>query len=105
MTCAHLRLEPGRGSLPAARAWVVARAREQGLAPRTVQVVELLSSELMANAVIHAGGTQIVVRAGIADDCFAVAVTDGSDAWPVLRSTGPEVPGGHGMRLVEGSTR
>ena len=101
MRCAHLRVDPVRGSLPAARAWVVARAREHGVPPPTMQVVELLTSELVANAVIHAGGPGIVLHAGTDAECFAVAVTDRSEAQPVLRGTGPEIPGGQGMRLVD----
>ncbi|MCU1431217.1 MAG: putative anti-sigma regulatory factor, serine/threonine protein kinase, partial [Actinotalea sp.] len=30
-----------------------------------------------------------------------VSVTDTSTDLPVVRSTGPDVPGGHGMRLVD----
>lgn len=101
MRLAHLRVAPGRGSLPAARAWVVARAREQGLTVATTQVVELLAGELVANALIHGGGPEIVVGAGADTGCFAVAVEDTSDRLPVVRRTGPEVPGGQGMRLVD----
>jgi anti-sigma regulatory factor (Ser/Thr protein kinase) len=101
MRFSRLRVMPTRGSLPAARAWVVARAREQGLSPSTTQVVELLASELVANALIHAGGREIVVGAGTGADGFEVAVEDTCDRMPVMRRTGPEVPGGHGMRLVD----
>jgi anti-sigma regulatory factor (Ser/Thr protein kinase) len=63
--------------------------------------VELLTSELVSNAVIHGGGAAVVVRAVLDGDFFVVAVSDTGDALPVMRSTGPEVPGGQGMRLVD----
>ena len=101
MRSTHLRVAPTRGSLPAARAWVVARARENGLPTATTQVVELLASELVANALVHAGGREVVVRAGTDRQTFAVIVQDASDQMPVMRRTGPEVPGGHGMHLIQ----
>jgi anti-sigma regulatory factor (Ser/Thr protein kinase) len=101
MERADLRLGAERGALPAARAWVRDLARRSGLPVATVQVVELLTSELVGNAVVHGAGPGIVVRAGTEGEHFRVAVTDQSDALPVLRTTGPEIPGGQGMRLVD----
>lgn len=101
MACADLRIAAERGALPTARAWVRGLARDTGLSVATTQVVELLTSELVANAVVHAAGPKVVVRAGVQGDHFVVAVADGSGAQPVLRTTGPEVPGGQGMRLVD----
>jgi anti-sigma regulatory factor (Ser/Thr protein kinase) len=72
-----------------------------GVVPSVVPVVELLTSELVANAVLHGASSQVHVHAGLADGFFAVAVTDACDDLPVRRTTGPEVPGGHGIRLVE----
>ena len=90
-----------RGALPAARSWVREQAHEHRLSDPATEVVELLTSELVANAVVHAAGTRVVLRTEDDAGYFVVRVTDGSDAMPVMRSTGPEVPGGQGMRLVD----
>jgi anti-sigma regulatory factor (Ser/Thr protein kinase) len=101
MTRADLQMSAGRGAVPAARAWVRGQAADHGLSRAVAQVVELLTSELVANAVVHTAGPHVLVRAGMDGEFFVVEVTDGSDDLPVVRSTGPEVPGGQGMRLVD----
>ena len=106
MTGRHMRVRAERGSLPVARRWVTRHARDHGLGATAVQVVELLTSELVANAVVHGAGAHgagglVDVRVGVEDGLFRVAVTDPGDDVPVLRTTGPEVAGGHGLRLVD----
>ena len=101
VTGAHLRLDPARRSVSAARTWVRGQAAERRLPSRTADLMELLTSELVANAVVHAAGGAIAVDVDDDGDYVTVSVTDSSDAMPVVRSTGPEVPGGHGMRLVD----
>jgi len=67
-----------------------------------VPVVELLTSELVSNAVLH-GPRQgwVTVRAVRRNSQFTVAVTDQSPDPPVVRTTDADVPGGQGMRLVD----
>jgi anti-sigma regulatory factor (Ser/Thr protein kinase) len=101
VTTADLHVTAERGALPRARSWVCDQARLHGLSAPLTQVVELLTSELVANAVTHGSGPRVLLRAGVEGDFFVVSVDDGSDAMPVMRSTGPEVPGGQGMRLVD----
>jgi anti-sigma regulatory factor (Ser/Thr protein kinase) len=101
MAGAHLRLDVARRSVSAARQWVMAQARERGVPLQAARLIELLTSELVANAVLHGSGRSIDLHVADHGDFFTVSVTDGSDAMPVLRSTGPDVPGGHGMRLVD----
>ncbi|MCU1431679.1 MAG: putative anti-sigma regulatory factor, serine/threonine protein kinase, partial [Actinotalea sp.] len=95
----HLRIEARRGSIRDARHWTRARSRELGLPPSVVSVIELLTSELVANAVLHGSGQPISVRVSADRRQVTVSVTDTSTDLPVVRSTGPDVPGGHGMRL------
>ena len=96
----ELRLPARRGAVVMARRWALRHARELGVAETVLPVVELLTSELVANAVRHGGPADVSVRLTLAAGALTVAVTDGSDDLPVTRTTGPEVPGGHGMRLV-----
>ncbi|WP_182113787.1 MULTISPECIES: ATP-binding protein [unclassified Actinotalea] len=101
MAVAELFLEARPSSIRAARQWAVKHARDCEVAPGMVRVIELLTSELAANALAHGPTEPVRVRAGLAGDRFLVHVVDAGDDLPVVRSTGPEVPGGHGLRLVE----
>jgi serine/threonine-protein kinase RsbW len=97
-----LRLEPNRGSVAYARHWVLRRAAEAGVAGEPGAIVELLTSELVANAVVHGppNGT-ITLRTSMRDGRFEVAVTDESPAPPVVRDSDPMDEGGRGMMLIE----
>ncbi len=97
----HLRIEPLRRSVPAARHWATAQAHDAGLPTHLIQVVELLASELVANAVMHAARPGITLHVVVDAQRFTVAVTDASDDLPVARTTGADTPGGHGIRLIE----
>jgi hypothetical protein len=97
----HLRIDPRRASVPAAREWVTAQALHAGMPAHLVQVVELLTSEVVANAVVHAAGSDLTVHVVVDESRLTAGVTDASDDLPVSRTTGPETPGGQGVRLVE----
>jgi CheY-like chemotaxis protein/anti-sigma regulatory factor (Ser/Thr protein kinase) len=65
-----------------------------------VSTVELLVSELVANAVVHAGSgpaVDVVVR----DDTVRVEVFDTDPTPPALRTPDPTTPGGRGISIVE----
>ena len=97
-----LRLAPNRGSVAHARHWVVRRAAEAGVVGEPGAVVELLTSELVANAVVHGppDGT-ITLRTALEDGCFEVAVTDDSPTPPVVRHSDPLDEGGRGMMPID----
>lgn len=97
----HLVIPARRGAVPAARHWVLGVATRAGLDAELVAVVNLLTSELVANAVLHGAGRDVDIRVGVGDGLFTVAVSDTGDRLPVVRTTGPEVPGGQGMRLID----
>lgn len=98
----ELRLAARRPAVAEARHWVAARAREQEVPEHLLPVVELLASELVANAVLHGpDGGDVTVRTERADGHFQVVVRDESAATPTVRDTPPDVPGGQGMRLVD----
>lgn len=97
----HLQIPARRGAVPAARHWVTDVAARAGLDEELVAVVNLLTSELVANAVLHGAGPHVDIRVDVADGVFRLAVSDTGEQMPVVRTTGPEVPGGQGMRLVD----
>lgn len=96
-----LRIEARRGSIPKARHWVVDAIGRLDVSPGTVATIELLTSEVVTNAVRHGSGGTITVEVDARRGACRVSVTDTGHDLPVVRSTGPQVPGGHGMRLVE----
>jgi serine/threonine-protein kinase RsbW len=96
-----LRLEPDRASVAHARHWVLRRAAEAGVAGEPGAVVELLTSELVANAVVHGPPQGSILVQTRVDGRFEVAVSDGSPRLPVVRTGGPMDEGGRGMMLVD----
>ena len=69
--------------------------------PQLVDDAQLLASELVTNAVRHAGGP-IRVRARLGDGFVRIEVSDAAaDRAPQPRQSGPDDVGGRGMELVE----
>lgn len=101
MAVAEIYLDGRPSSIRTARQWAVKHARDADAAPGVVKVVELLTSELAANALSHGSSEPVLVRVGVIDDRYVVRVTDEGDTLPVVRDDGPRVPGGQGLRLVE----
>jgi anti-sigma regulatory factor (Ser/Thr protein kinase) len=71
----------------------------------TMHDLHLLTTELVTNAVLHAGAGEndrIELRVAKQPDVVRVSVTDtGSDQIPVVQDLDPEMPGGMGLFLVE----
>lgn len=63
-------------------------------------VVTLLTSELVTNALLHGGGP-IELAIDCDDDLIRVAVTDTGRAQPEPRHPADDEPGGRGLALVE----
>ncbi|MFJ8478188.1 ATP-binding protein [Kitasatospora sp. NPDC094011] len=93
---------PGADAVPAARRLVVAILREWGvsLSDDALQDVELCTSEVIANALLHTGERCVVsvrrrafgrVRVEVADRCAALS----------QRERDPEATGGRGLLLVQ----
>jgi anti-sigma regulatory factor (Ser/Thr protein kinase) len=98
----ELRLPPVLPSVTAARRWVTDRAKVLGMPDAHVWLVELLSSELVANAIAHVpGGGPISVAVRDGENALVVAVRDTSREPPLVRRNPPGVPGGKGLQLVE----
>jgi anti-sigma regulatory factor (Ser/Thr protein kinase) len=71
----------------------------------TMHDLHLLTTELVTNAVLHAGVGEaevIELRVAAQPDRVLVWVTDpGSDDTPTVQDLDPEMPGGMGLFLVE----
>lgn len=66
-----------------------------------VASVELLVSELVTNALIHAGQVDVGLVVDQTDRCVHVGVSDSSAADPLPRASGGDLPGGYGLQLVQ----
>lgn len=69
-----------------------------------LDVVELLVTEVVTNAVLHAR-TQAEVVARLLPDAVRVEVIDRDDSFPVRRRPSRDQPGGRGFDLVERMSR
>lgn len=94
---------PGqRQSVAVGRHWVVRTSASYGVTGMANQVVELLSSELLANAVLHGpegGGIGLQLR--VTGDVARVSVSDGATRSPVVIDADPSALNGRGMAIVE----
>ena len=66
----------------------------------TLDAASLLISELVTNAIVHAG-TDVAVRAAFGDGVFRVEVSDGSPALPANRPLTGIGGTGYGLQLIE----
>jgi anti-sigma regulatory factor (Ser/Thr protein kinase) len=63
------------------------------------ELICVLASELVTNAIAHGGGA-VALTVTVGDDSVTVAVADGSAKPPVLGHPAPEDEHGHGLQLV-----
>ncbi|HMO11674.1 MAG TPA: hypothetical protein PKB06_09285, partial [Actinotalea sp.] len=84
---ASLVLPGHRQSVAVGRHWVVRTTAERGVDGMANQVLELLSSELLSNAVLHgADGSAIGVAVRHTRTSVRISVSDGGDHNPVVLS-------------------
>ena len=93
-----LRLEPVVESTPAARRWIAAHLR--GVPPELADCATLLTSELVTNAVLHAG-TSMALTLHVLPDRIRVDLADASPAIPSVKDYGPDAATGRGLSLFE----
>jgi anti-sigma regulatory factor (Ser/Thr protein kinase) len=93
-------------SVGQAREWVVARATSV-LDAGQLELIRLVTSEVVSNAIRHgAAGAVVTVAALPADDHLRVEVTDeGLGMVPTPRAMAPDEHGGFGLCIVEQLTR
>lgn len=76
------------------------REELSGCPPATVDIAELLVSELVVNAIRH-GGSSPLMRIEVESNHIQVAVQDGSTATPELKEASMDADGGRGLLLVD----
>jgi serine/threonine-protein kinase RsbW len=97
-----LHLQHDRRHVSYARRWVLRQAAEVGIQGEARAVVELLTSELVANALDHGPVDGIItVHTGQSDGVFTITVNDAGEGLPVVGHPPPTAEGGRGMMLVD----
>lgn len=96
---AHTELDPAVSSARAARDFVRQTLDVWDLEDPN-EIVVLLTSEVVSNAVVHAA-TPLVLDLDLRDDVLRVAVRDRVELLPVVREPDVGALGGRGMRLVD----
>ena len=109
-TYAHLvsfRLPSAPASVSAARAYARESLDAWGTPADVRDDAVLVTSELVTNAVAHAGGTQMVCRLRAGGGRLSVEVEDQARArsFPVPRTPGHDSQNGRGLLLVEALCR
>ena len=95
----ELELKPERANVALARRFVIDAVHRLGM-EQLSDVVELLASEVVTNAVLHAG-TELHVRVLQANGGVRIEVSDGAGGAPTRRHYSAEAATGRGMGLVE----
>lgn len=96
----RLVLDRGRGSIRLARHFVAEQCRSAGLQPDVCQTAVLLTSEVVTNALLHAGSE---ARLGlvVGEGSLRVEVGDDSPERPSVSVVEVEAPSGRGLWLVD----
>ncbi|OEJ41608.1 PAS sensor protein [Streptomyces agglomeratus] len=92
------RLEPTAADVGRARRLVDGQLERWGL-PELADTTRLLVSEVVTNAVRHAGGRPVELRL-VRADTLLCEVSDGDHTLPALRDAGPDEERGRGLGLV-----
>jgi DNA-binding NarL/FixJ family response regulator len=96
---AYLQLDAEPASAPRARSFVKTTL-EQWDCAELADIVLLLTSELVTNAVLHAG-SEADLSLRLARGVLQIAVADRSPVAPVVRRPSDEATGGRGMLLLD----
>ena len=92
-------LRPSFGAPAIARQFVVEKLRAWGV-EEAYPDVELLTSELVTNAIRHADGNVEISMDHVGADCVRIEVRDLSERLPVLRPLDTARDGGWGLHIV-----
>jgi two-component sensor histidine kinase len=94
-----VELEPTLAAPAEARRFVRSTLGDE-VARETVELAELLTSELVTNAIRHGSG-HVSVALRRQGDTLAVSVSDDDAAMPVVPPEEPLALGGRGVRMVQ----
>lgn len=99
---ATLVLDAVPGAVAGVRRWVCSHAAAAGADTDTIGVAELLTSEVVTNAVQHGEpGGLVTVTVARGEASLRVVVTDGGEGRPEAQHPGLDDFGGRGLQLVE----
>jgi anti-sigma regulatory factor (Ser/Thr protein kinase) len=99
VTTARISLPAGTMAVPAARRFTSDSLRAWGLAERTMEIAELVVSELVGNAIEHGGG-MAELALSLRDDVLRVDVVDHNADVPVVLSPEPVEDRHRGLLIV-----
>ncbi|MDT4996179.1 MAG: hypothetical protein QOD45_247 [Pseudonocardiales bacterium] len=99
-TLIQLELPPSRESPALARTAVADGCQRWGLTAEMTETALLATSELVTNAVLHAG-TPLVLVAEYDQHDLTIAVGDGDDSFPEKRAPSEDREDGRGVAIVE----
>ena len=102
MVDAQLEVPAERSAPRAVRHWVMRAIADAGIGGSANQVVELLTGELVSNAVVHGptDGT-VTVRVRVDRSVVRVLVSDSGGGTPTVGHPEPTAASGRGLALVE----
>ena len=97
----RLLLDPAPRSVATGRHWAVREAALAHATPEAARTVELLTSEVLTNAVVHTRPRRrLTMTAECREGCVRVGVTDPDPTLPLVRPARADQAGGNGMRIV-----
>ncbi|MDM7830267.1 ATP-binding protein [Cellulomonas edaphi] len=97
---AERTVDPHYTAVAPARHWAAERLEEAGIPAERRELLVLLVSELVTNAVEHAW-PPVVLRVDVDDERIRVEASDSHRDEPVLRDAPPTDPGGRGVWLID----
>ncbi len=97
---AETRIEPDTAAVAPARCWARERLAEAGVGGPALDLLVLLVSEAVTNAVEHAD-PPVLLRVDVDAVRTRVEVSDGARAEPILRNPPPTAEGGRGVMFVD----
>ena len=97
---AETAVTPSLSAIAPARHWARERLSESGIDDGRLDLLVLLVSELVTNAVAHAD-PPVVLRVHVDEERTRVEVTDGVREVPVVRDPPPTALGGRGVMFVD----
>ena len=97
---AERTVDPHFKAVAPARHWAADRLAEAGIPPERRDLLVLLVSELVTNAVEHAW-PPVILRVDVDDERIRVEATDSHRDEPVLRDAPPQDAGGRGVWLID----
>ena len=100
MPTASVSLGASTSSAAAARHFARSTLDDAGWESEAAERVELLVSEVVTNAVLHARSGP-VVTIDLTTDVVRITVEDDSPMPPMVRASAPDSAGGRGMILVD----